>query len=79
MYNANSSLVKTVYIEITAKAFMRGQIRIMISTCLKYARDQITFIDLQNLLSVEDYTILESGKMFHKESVSPFGLYLSDI
>ncbi len=24
MYNANSSLVKTVYIEITAKAFMRG-------------------------------------------------------
>lgn len=62
IYGGNRALHKTLYIEIKAKSFMWGQIRIMVETCLKYARGELTTKDLNALLTAEEYLRLESGK-----------------
>ena len=43
-------VVSTLYVEISARSFMWAQIRIMIQTCLKYSREEITKQDLMRLL-----------------------------
>ena len=68
-----------MYIEIKARSFMWGQIRIMVQTCLKYAKGHLTLNDMNRLFEPEDYRRLESGKEWHKSKVSPHGLYLTDV
>ena len=75
----NDALLKTMYIEIKARSFMWGQIRIMIETCLKFSKDQISLNDLNSLLSAEEYTKLESGRIWQKDRAAASGLYLTDI
>ncbi len=58
---------------------MWGQIRIMVQTCLRYARDEISLTDIHALLSKEEIRTLESGRTWHKMKASPFGLYLTNV
>ena len=70
---------QTLLVEVNARSFLRGQIRIMIMACLKFAKGWISEQDMQRLFTEKEVPLLENGREWDKRPASPFGLYLTDI
>jgi tRNA pseudouridine(38-40) synthase len=79
LYSGDSSLHETLYVEIKSKSFLWHQIRILVSTCLKYAKNEVSNADIEAMLTETKVDFLQSGEKWEKNKASPFGLYLTNI
>lgn len=71
---------KNIYTRIVGKSFIWAQIRIMISTMLRYSHGEFKIEELENLLTGDEKALtLSGGKTFHKRKAKPQGLYLTRV